>query len=54
MGIGEIGLSNLLMMHAAQQLDRTTGLRFCIFMAVAEYGDGPKALLEEWKKLGRQ
>lgn len=52
MGIGVIGLSNLLMMHAAQQIDHAKELRFCIFSAVAEYGDGPKALLDEWEKLG--
>lgn len=54
MGIGEDpGLSNLLMMHAAHQLDQVEDLRFCIFFVVGLYGAGPKRVLAEMRKSGR-
>ncbi len=53
MGIGETpGLSNLLMMHAAHQLDRVQELRFCFLFPIVVWGD-PKAVLAEWRKSGR-
>jgi len=52
MGIGQAGLSNLRMMHAAHQLDHVEELRFCIFQVVAMYGESPGAVLSQWRKAG--
>ncbi len=52
-GIGEDpGLSNLMMMHAAQQLDVVDDLRFCILFVVGLYGGGPEPLLAKTRKAG--
>lgn len=45
-------LTSLLMMHAAQQLDQTDELRFCVFQVVAEYDENPKTLLAHWREIG--
>jgi len=53
-GIGEDpGLSNLMMMHAAQQLDVVEDIRFCILFVVGLYGGGPEPQLAEIRKAGR-
>ena len=52
LGIGLAGLSNLRMMHAANQLDQVEDLRFCIFQVVSMYGESPKAILAQWRKAG--
>ncbi len=52
-GIGIFpGLSSLMMMHAAQQLDRVEELRYCFFFPMIWGGD-PKSVLAEWRKTGR-
>ncbi len=51
-GIGIFpGLSSLMMMHAAQQLDRVEELRYCFFFPMIWGGD-PKSVLAEWRKTG--
>lgn len=51
-GIGIFpGLSSLMMMHAAQQLDRVQELRYCFFFPMIWGGD-PKSVLAEWRKAG--
>jgi saccharopine dehydrogenase (NAD+, L-lysine-forming) len=52
MGIGLVGLSNLRMMHAANQLDQAEDIRFCVFQVVSMYGESPKAILAQWRKAG--
>jgi len=52
-GIGMAGLSNLMMIHAAHQLDQAEELRFCMFVVPSTYGEGgPKAFLEQMRKAG--
>jgi len=49
MGIGVAGLSNLVMMHAAHQLDQAEEIRCCVFSPIVLWGD-PKTILTTWKK----
>ena len=46
-------LSNLMMVHAAHQLDRTDELTYCIFQVVRQYGDDARTVLAEWREAGR-
>ena len=52
MGIGVAGLSNLIMMHAAHQLDHAEEIRCCVFSPIALWGD-PKTVLATWERRGR-
>lgn len=51
-GIGLMpGLSNLLMLHAARQLDRVEDVTYCSLWPVPDWGD-PTTVLSEWRKAG--
>ena len=51
-GIGLAGLSNLMMIHAARQLDHADEIRLCHFFPVIGWGD-PKEVLAAWRKAER-
>lgn len=52
LGIGtDPGLSNLLLMHAASQLERVEELRACWVFPLVMWGD-PKAVLTQWRRAG--
>lgn len=50
LGIGVEGLSNLMLKHAYQQLDRAERLRFCIVNVIAQVMGNPKAALDQYRK----
>ncbi len=51
-GIGwQPGLSNLIMMHAAHQLDQADEIRWCWLFPISGWGD-PKTVLAEWRRVG--
>ena len=52
-GIGIIGLTNLMLLHAAGRLDETEELRLCIFLKVPLWGSEPKTTLAEWREASR-
>jgi hypothetical protein len=47
------GLSNLMMVHAARQLDHTDQLSYCICQVVRLYGGDAKTVLAEWREARR-
>ncbi len=50
-GIGLAGLSNLMMVRAARQLDHADEIRLCHFLPVIGWGD-PKDVLAAWRRAG--
>lgn len=50
MGIGVEGLSNLMMMHASKQLDKTEDLRYCIVNVIAAVGGDPETVVAQYRK----
>jgi saccharopine dehydrogenase (NAD+, L-lysine-forming) len=53
LGIGLGGLSSLRMMRAASQLDQAEDIKWCIFQVLSMYGESPKAVLDQWRKVGK-
>jgi hypothetical protein len=53
LGMGEFpGLSNLMMLHAAQQLDWAESVRHCVFFGAGLSGN-PREVLSRWTAAGR-
>ncbi len=50
-GIGLAGLTNLMMIRAARQLDHADEIRLCHFFPVIGWGD-PKEVLAAWRRAG--
>ncbi len=50
-GIGLVGLTNLMMIRAARQLDHADEIRVCHFFPVIGWGD-PNEVLAAWRKAG--
>jgi saccharopine dehydrogenase (NAD+, L-lysine-forming) len=53
MGIGVEGLSNLMMMHASHQLDKTDDMRFCTVNVIGAVLGDPNTALAQYKKLNK-
>lgn len=51
-GIGLVGLTNLMMVHAANQLGRADELRLCLFLSTPIWGYDPTETLAAWRKMG--
>jgi len=52
-GIGLVGLTNLMMVHAADRLDQADELRLCFFLSTPIFGYDPGECLATWRETGR-